>query len=328
VFESHLAPADAETVMRDLSSFEVWEMSLERSRRRRELAAKHRKAAPRRKATATAIGAALLVSPLLALRATSAGAVDGRAQSASLLSGIGLVIASRGDVGAAVEAVQRTVGVVDDGVFGPVTERAVANFQARVGLKRTGDVDARTWKALLRSAGPAEQPPAPATAPAADCGGTIATPVQGAVTSGFGDGRRHAGIDLAAPSGTPVVAATCGTVTRAGTQSGYGSIVCIQHSVTFTTCYAHLSRIAVQQGAYVAVGQVVGKVGRSGRASGPHLHFETRVNGQAQDPAPYLSGARAIPQAVAGAARTKGPTRSTTTGGTPAGGVRAVSAGK
>jgi murein DD-endopeptidase MepM/ murein hydrolase activator NlpD len=306
VFASHPASANAETATRDLSSFEVWELSLECSRRRRALAAQRRKRAPRTKATAAAASATLLVSPLLALiPAGAAAAPDGGTQAASLLSGIGLVIASRGDVGEVVAAVQRTVGVVADGVFGPITQRAVANFQARAGLKRTGDVDGRTWRAMLRSAAAAAQPSAPAPAVDGACGATIATPVDGPVTSGFGDGRRHAGIDLSAPIGTPVAAVACGTVTQAGTQGGYGSIVCIEHSATFSSCYAHLSQIAVQPGRYVARGEVVGKVGRSGRSTGPHLHFEIRVSGRAQDPAPYLSGARAIPGPVAGAARTK-----------------------
>jgi Meckel syndrome type 1 protein len=119
--------------------------------------------------------------------------------------------------------------------------------------------------------------------------------VRGTVTSRFGDGRNHQGVDIAAPVGTAVRAAACGTVRLAASQSGYGNIICIQHSSTFSTCYAHLSQMNVRQGMYVNVGQVVGRVGMTGRTSGPHLHFETRVGGRAQDPAPYLGRARSIP---------------------------------
>src|SRR5215218_3037528 len=126
------------------------------------------------------------------------------------------------------------------------------------------------------------------------CGSsTIATPVKGTVTSEFGPrwGRQHEGIDIAAPSGTAVRAAACGSVTIAGQQSGYGNIVCITHTSQFSTCYAHLSRFGTTQGAHVKQGQVIGYVGCTGNCTGPHLHFETRVGGQPQNPRQYLGGA-------------------------------------
>jgi murein DD-endopeptidase MepM/ murein hydrolase activator NlpD len=133
------------------------------------------------------------------------------------------------------------------------------------------------------------------------CGSTLSSPVSGTVTSEFGPrwGRNHDGVDIAAPSGTPVRAAACGSVTMAGAQSGYGNIVCITHSNQFSTCYAHLSRFATSQGAQVQQGQVIGYVGCTGSCTGPHLHFETRVNGQAQNPRGYMNG-----MAVPGTART------------------------
>ena len=79
------------------------------------------------------------------------------------------------------------------------------------------------------------------------CGSsTVASPVNGTVTSGFGPrwGRNHDGVDMAAPAGTAIRAAACGTVTIAGTQSGYGNIICITHNSRFSTCYAHMSRFA------------------------------------------------------------------------------------
>ena len=126
------------------------------------------------------------------------------------------------------------------------------------------------------------------------CGSTtIASPVKGTVTSNYGPrwGRNHNGIDIAAPSGTAVRAAACGTVSLAGSQSGYGNMVCITHNSRFSTCYAHLSRFGVDSGAQVRQGQVIGYVGCTGSCTGPHVHFETRVNGQAQDPRAYLRGA-------------------------------------
>jgi hypothetical protein len=129
------------------------------------------------------------------------------------------------------------------------------------------------------------------------CGSsTISSPVRGTVTSEFGPrwGRNHDGVDISAPTGTPVRAAACGTVSLAGQQSGYGNMVCITHTSQFSTCYAHLSRFGVTDGARVTQGQVIGYVGCTGSCTGPHLHFETRVGGQAQDPRTYLSGS-AIP---------------------------------
>ena len=128
---------------------------------------------------------------------------------------------------------------------------------------------------------------------AGSCGSsTISTPVRGTVTSDFGPrwGRNHDGIDIAAPTGTAVRAAACGTVSLAGQQSGYGNIVCITHTSQFSTCYAHLSRFGVTNGAHVQQGGIIGYVGCTGSCTGPHLHFETRVDGQAQDPRTYLSG--------------------------------------
>jgi murein DD-endopeptidase MepM/ murein hydrolase activator NlpD len=135
--------------------------------------------------------------------------------------------------------------------------------------------------------------PAPVPGGQACGSSTISSPVHGTVTSPFGPrgGRNHDGMDIAAPTGTPVRAAACGTVSLAGQQSGYGNIVCVTHTSQFSTCYAHLSRFAVSNGARVQQGQVIGYVGCTGSCTGPHLHFETRVGGQAQNPRQYLGGA-------------------------------------
>lgn len=139
--------------------------------------------------------------------------------------------------------------------------------------------------------------PAPAPPASGPCGTLrLATPVKGVRTSPFGPrwGRNHDGVDIAAPTGTPVRAAECGVVTVRGPQGGYGNMVCVEHSGRFETCYAHLSRFGVNEGQLVRRGQVIGYVGCTGSCTGPHLHFETRVDGRAQDPDAYLRG-RSVP---------------------------------
>lgn len=111
-------------------------------------------------------------------------------------------------------------------------------------------------------------------------------PVQGVLTSGFGPrgGRIHEGIDLAAPAGTPVLAASEGTVVRAGTLGTLGMMVELQHGERSTSRYGHLSAIHVAPGAHVDAGQPIGEVGATGRATGPHLHWELREDGVPVDP--------------------------------------------
>lgn len=112
------------------------------------------------------------------------------------------------------------------------------------------------------------------------------------VTSGFAmrfhpiakTWRRHLGVDYAAPTGTPVRTVGDGVVDFAGWQNGYGNVVQIRHNNQRSTLYAHLSRIDVKNGQRVEQGQRVGAVGSTGWSTGPHLHFEFRVNGQHQDP--------------------------------------------
>jgi len=111
-------------------------------------------------------------------------------------------------------------------------------------------------------------------------------PVRGRVTSEYGPrwGRMHQGIDIGAPSGTPIWAAKAGTVIHAEWMGGYGNVVLIDHGEGFTTVYAHQSSIAVAEGQAVSRGEVIGYVGSTGRSTGPHLHFETRFGGKAQNP--------------------------------------------
>jgi murein DD-endopeptidase MepM/ murein hydrolase activator NlpD len=116
-------------------------------------------------------------------------------------------------------------------------------------------------------------------------------PVLGPVTSPFGWrwGRMHEGIDIAASSGTPIRAAASGTVIHAGWLGGYGNLTVIDHGGGVATAYGHQSSLAAGSGAFVAQGQVIGYIGSTGHSTGPHLHFEVRVNGVPQDPLGYLS---------------------------------------
>ncbi|RME84755.1 MAG: M23 family metallopeptidase, partial [Zetaproteobacteria bacterium] len=116
-------------------------------------------------------------------------------------------------------------------------------------------------------------------------------PVRGKITSGFGrrHGRVHDGIDIAAPRGTKVRAAASGVVVYADHRlSGYGNMVIIRHPGEIFTAYAHNARNLVRKGDHVRQGQVIATVGASGRASGPHLHFEVRIGAQPVDPLAYL----------------------------------------
>lgn len=118
-------------------------------------------------------------------------------------------------------------------------------------------------------------------------------PCKGFVSSPFGHrhGRPHEGIDIAARQGTPVGAARSGHVIYAGNRiSGYGSMVIVRHADTFATVYAHLSKIEVKKGQFVSRGQRVGRVGKTGRATAPHLHFEVRNQRIPVDPLLYLQG--------------------------------------
>ena len=113
------------------------------------------------------------------------------------------------------------------------------------------------------------------------------------LTSRFGmrsdpiqSGRRfHAGIDLAAPQGSPVFATSPGVVSRAAWQGGYGLTIAVEHANGVQTRYAHLSRLAVAPGQRVGTGDIIGYVGSTGRSTGPHLHYEVRRNGQVLNPA-------------------------------------------
>ena len=120
--------------------------------------------------------------------------------------------------------------------------------------------------------------------------GQLIWPADGVVSSPFGQrwGRLHAGIDVPLSVGTPLRAADGGKVVIAGFTGGYGNYTCIQHTGSMSTCYAHQSSIGTTVGSTVSKGQVIGQSGNTGNSTGPHLHFEVRINGSPVDPMGYL----------------------------------------
>jgi murein DD-endopeptidase MepM/ murein hydrolase activator NlpD len=116
-------------------------------------------------------------------------------------------------------------------------------------------------------------------------------PLRGRLTAGFGfrNGRRHQGIDLAAKPGTLIRASEAGRVIYSGNGLGaYGNVVIVRHGQHYATVYAHNRKNRVRKGAFVDKGEVVAEVGKTGNATGPHLHFEIRRDEQACDPVDYL----------------------------------------
>ena len=162
-----------------------------------------------------------------------------------------------------------------NGVYSERTSAAVARFQISRGITRDGAAGPTTI-AAVRAA-----PLRPAL--------TLASPLKSPppATTFFGprDNRFHTGLDYPANLGTPVRAATAGTVVFAGLDvSGYGLLVTIDHGDGLQTMYAHLSKIRVRAGQPVSTGAMIGRVGSTGRSFGPHLHFEVRLRDAALDP--------------------------------------------
>jgi len=160
-----------------------------------------------------------------------------------------------------------------DGGFGLRTEAALRRYQAWAGLTADGVVGAGTLRALAR---PIPRSPI-----------WLVHPVRWRIGDVFGPrgNRFHTGVDYPAPAGTTVMAAGRGRVVFAGWDAGgYGNTVVIEHPRGVRSMYAHLARIGVGRGAWVAAGNVVGSVGSTGFATGPHLHFELRLGAASIDP--------------------------------------------
>ncbi|WP_081972851.1 DUF5930 domain-containing protein [Paracoccus sanguinis] len=126
----------------------------------------------------------------------------------------------------------------------------------------------------------------------------LAMPVKSAFrfTSPFGKrwGRAHEGIDLAGPVGTPIYATGDGVVIFAGWQRGYGNVIKIKHAIGTETRYGHLSKIRVKAGQQVSRNSLIGDMGNTGRSTGPHLHYEVRVDGKAVNPMSFIKAAQNV----------------------------------
>jgi len=219
----------------------------------------------------------------LALRAggfyTGFAPAAARTGAAPVRAQLGRRALRRGETGSDVAELQLALawqgfpsGAID-GHFGLELVAALTRFQRRDGLPANAVADTATIAALRH------EPAAPAI--------PLAWPVLAPVGSRFGPrgDRFHEGVDLIADSGTDVIAAAPGRVTWAGPRDGgWGNLVTVAHGHDVRTMYAHLSTVDVRVGEWVAGGTVLGRVGATGDASGPHLHFEVRVGGAAVDP--------------------------------------------
>jgi len=162
--------------------------------------------------------------------------------------------------------------------------------------------------------------------------GGMTQPVPGPITSNYGlrmhpilgYARMHRGIDMRASYGTPILAVADGSVARAGWAGGYGRQVRLNHANGLSTSYSHMSRIAVQPGAHIRQGQVIGYIGTSGLSTGPHLHFETYRNGATINPRSVRFVGRAQ---LSGTALASFRNRLRTLLGTPLGGSQQASGG-
>ena len=156
-----------------------------------------------------------------------------------------------------------------------------------IGHMRDLQAESAALAARIRSAQSSSIVPAPTGA--ASAAGYV-WPVHGVLTSNYGWrwGRMHEGIDIAVSNGTPVVAAAAGTVIVAGWMGGYGNLVVVDHGGGVSTAYGHNTSVAVGVGQQVAQGQLIAYSGNTGHSTGPHVHFEVRINGAAVDPLGYI----------------------------------------
>jgi murein DD-endopeptidase MepM/ murein hydrolase activator NlpD len=205
------------------------------------------------------------------------------------------------------EAVGREIEAADAVIAAQIRDlEAELARQAAAEARRRADEEEARRQAEEAAAADAvdtdsETPDSPDDAPAAPpvLGGPFVVthrPVPGTVTSRFGlrvhpifgTSRNHYGIDFDGNSGDPIVAAAPGQVISAGWMNGYGNVVVISHGNGYTTLYAHQSQIQVGYGDTVAGGETIGRVGSTGWSTGPHLHWEIRIDGVAVDPMPYI----------------------------------------
>lgn len=195
------------------------------------------------------------------------------------------------------EEVLRIINGLDDGPVEPGREifipgasrpRYVAGSAAHKPEASAAKASKSNKPAEVARVEPARQP---AVSPAPEKNVPFRWPVEGVLFSKYGprDGLAHDGIDISAPEGTPVHAAADGRVIYAGDEvRGYGNLIIVKHEGFFSTVYAHNAENLVAKGDFVEAGQLIARVGQTGRASGPHLHFEVRVKSKPVNPVKHL----------------------------------------
>ena len=203
--------------------------------------------------------------------------INARVQQAAILRGE--LLSSRSNLAGARSSKSHALVITRKQVQSEIQEsQALAAASAQLAAKlRAGETQAGG----VAAAGSSDGPPS---------GTGFIWPVSGPITSPFGMrwGTLHPGIDIGVPTGTPIHAAGSGTVVWCGWMSGYGNLVMIDHHNGLATLYGHQSRIAASCGQQVSAGDVIGYVGCTGFCTGPHLHFEVRLNGTPVDPLGYL----------------------------------------
>jgi murein DD-endopeptidase MepM/ murein hydrolase activator NlpD len=200
---------------------------------------------------------------------------------------------------AAAEAAQRAADEVTALQAAQAAAAAAANAQRDATLAQYQDLQAQSDQLAAELRRLADQQRTPVSV-APSHGAYFLTPVHGWKSSDFGMRydpyyhvyQLHAGVDLAAPEGTPIYAAAGGQVVRAGWNGGNGNYTCISHGLyqgqNLSTCYAHQSAMLVSVGQWVQRGQLIGRVGTTGASTGDHLHFEVRLNGTPVQPLNWL----------------------------------------
>ena len=185
--------------------------------------------------------------------------------------------------------------LADESLIGDPIELVLAGYNAGLGAVQRYNgvppyIETQGYIARIRTLMAKYADPAAST-PGAGPPGTWTRPITGPITSHYGQrwGRLHAGTDFGAPIGTPVYAASAGSVAAAGPVSGYGRWVKIAHPGGVTTVYGHISSWTVTVGQVVAAGQLVAYSGNEGRSTGPHLHFEVRPGDRPVDPVAFYA---------------------------------------
>lgn len=215
-----------------------------------------------------------------------------------------LRLGARGTSVRALQRALRTRGITVpvDGAFGARTRAGVRALQRRLRVKPTGVADAALLKRLgvkVRSiasgagtttGGAFAEYPVPEPNDVTPSATGFVWPANGMVSSPFGPrwGRMHEGLDIAAPTGRAIRASKAGMVITAAEEGAYGNLVVLDHGNGETTRYGHMSAFDVRKGDVVTQGQVIGRVGSTGRSTGAHLHFEIRLGDEAVNPLGYL----------------------------------------